>query len=322
MLQAGLFSAVASAFVMEVNSELKPDPNEETAALLRVLIYKIDNTTFNDVPIVPQWTGPSRAATQVQAILFARLAASLLSALVAMLGIQWLNQYASVNVRGSAVERSQNRQRKLRGVVNWYFDYVVESLPLMLQAALLLVGCAISRHFWDINTTVASVVLGATSLGVLFSLFVVVSAVPPDCPYQSPGAHLLHRLFPTSSALLSFPVDFLRSSHYYWSVLMARDATVHNLASNAFSLFLCVLNLPTLLFWDPPRATTDPLMTLASRECMVSLGAGSTAGCIVRGLHLVDAPDITGRIHSSVGYGASRNHVTSRLLPFTCRGSP
>ena len=177
MLQAGLFSAVASVFIVGVNSDLKPDPNEETTALLRVLIYKMDNTTFNDIPAVPQWTGPSRTAAQVQAILFARLAASPLSTLVAMLGKQLLNRCTLVNVRGSAVERSQNRQRKLRGVVNWYFDHVVESLPLMLQAALLLLACALSRHFWDINTTIAFVVLGATSLGVLFYLFVVVAGV-------------------------------------------------------------------------------------------------------------------------------------------------
>ena len=89
MSQAGLFSAVASAFIIDVNSRLQPDPNDQTAALLRVLIYKIDNTTFgNDVPALPQWTGPPRMIVDVQAILFASLAASLLSAFLAMLGKQ------------------------------------------------------------------------------------------------------------------------------------------------------------------------------------------------------------------------------------------
>ena len=91
MLQAGLSSAVASTFIIGVNSDLKPDPNEETAALLRVLIYKVDNT-FNDVPTIPQWTGPPRTTIQVQAILFASLAVSLFSAFLAMLGKQWLNR--------------------------------------------------------------------------------------------------------------------------------------------------------------------------------------------------------------------------------------
>ena len=196
MSQAGLFSAVTSAFITEVDSQLQSDPNEETAALLRVLIYKIDNTTFgNDVPTLPQWTGPPRAIVQVHSILYASLAASLLSAFLAMLGKQWLNRYELTDMRETAIERSQNRQRKLNGVVAWYFYHVMESLPSMLQAALVLLGCALSRYLWEINTTVASVILGVTSFGVVFYLFVVVAgAASVNCPYQTPGAHVLRRI--------------------------------------------------------------------------------------------------------------------------------
>ena len=113
-----------------------------------------------------------------------------------MLGKQWLNRYVSVNMRGSAIERSQNRQRKLDGIVTWYFDYVMESLPLMLQVALLLLGCALSRYLWGINVTIASVVLGVTVFGVIFYAFVVVAgAVRMSCPYQTPGAQVLRFLW-------------------------------------------------------------------------------------------------------------------------------
>ena len=184
---------MTSAFIIEVNSQLQPDPNDETVALLRVLIYKIDNTTFGDSPpALPQWTGPPHMIVQVQAILFASLAASLFSAFLAMLGKQWLNQYASIDMRGSAIERSQNRQRKLDGVITWYFDHVMEALPLMLQAALLLLGCALSQYFWEITTTVASVILAITSFGVLlYFIIIFVGAASPSCPYQTPGARIL-----------------------------------------------------------------------------------------------------------------------------------
>ncbi|KAF9642699.1 hypothetical protein BDM02DRAFT_1973684 [Thelephora ganbajun] len=193
LIFAGLFSAVASAFIIQVQSQLQPDPNQETAALLRVLIHKIDNTTFGgDVPDLPRWTGPPRTITQVQSILYASLFASLLSAFLAMLGKQWLNRYASIDMRGSAIERSQNRQRKLDGIVVWYFDHVMESLPVMLQVALLLLGCALSRYLWEIDTTVASVVLGVTSFGVLFYLFIVFAGAASDaCPYQTPVANVI-----------------------------------------------------------------------------------------------------------------------------------
>ena len=164
-----------------------------TADLLRVLLYKIDNTTFgNDTPTLPQWTGPPRTIVQAQAILFASLAASLFSAFLAMLGKQWLNRYTSTDLRGSAIERGQNRQRKLDGIVTWYFNHVMELLPLMLQAALLLLGCALSRYLWEINVTVASIIIGVTSFGVVFYIFLVAAgAASESCPYQTPGSHAL-----------------------------------------------------------------------------------------------------------------------------------
>jgi hypothetical protein len=184
---------VASAFVIQVQPQLQPDPNEETAALLRVLLYKMDNTTFgSEIPTIPRWTGPPHTIVQAQAMLYASLTVSLFSAFFAMLGKQWLNRYDSADVRGSAIERSQNRQRKHNGITVWYFNYVMESLPLMLQAALLLLGCALSLYLWEINSTIASVVLGVTSFGVIFSLSVVVAATASvSCPYQTPGSRSL-----------------------------------------------------------------------------------------------------------------------------------
>ena len=154
----------------------------------------MDNTTFgNNVPVLPQWTGPPRAIIQVQAILYASLAASLFSAFLAMLGKQWLNRYASIDVRGTAIERSQNRQQKLNGIIAWYFSHTMELLPLMLQVALLLLGCALSRYLWEIDKTVASVVLGTTSFGVVFYIFITVAgAAFVNCPYQTPGSRILH----------------------------------------------------------------------------------------------------------------------------------
>ena len=108
-------------------------------------------------------------------------------------------------MRGSAIERSQNRQRKLDGIIAWYFNHVLESLPLMLQVALLLLGCALSRYLWEINTAVASVVVTVTSFGLLFYLCIIAAGVISNgCPYQTPWTsiirHLLH-LFVKHSVL-------------------------------------------------------------------------------------------------------------------------
>ena len=195
-MQAGLFSAVTSAFIIDIQSQLQPDTGEETAALLRLLIYKIDDTAFgNDVPTLPQWTGPPHTIVQVQAILYASLAASLFSAFLAILGKQWLSRYVSPDMQGSIIERCQNRQRKFDGIANWYFDCVIGLLPLMLQAALLLLSGALCRYLWEIDTTIASVVLGVTSFGVGFYFVTVVSgAYFTSCPYQSPGSRALRSI--------------------------------------------------------------------------------------------------------------------------------
>jgi len=261
---------VTSAFIIEVNSELKPDPNEETAALLRVLIYKTDNTTFGgDVPTVPQWTGPPHAVVHVQAILFASLATSLFSAFLAMLGKQWLNRYASADVRGSAIERGQNRQRKLDGIVAWYFDHVMESLPLILQAALLLHGCALSRYLWELNTTVASVVIGATSFGVLFYLLIIVAgAASASCPYQTPGAHILRRTFPEILGTLR-PV-FSNSVEKCLCRITLNDAwnkltTVPHTLTNINLALLTIVFLPVWFLADVCRATIWLLVGFSRR---------------------------------------------------------
>ena len=153
----------------------------------------------------------------VQAILIASLSVSLLAAFLAVLGKQWLNRYDESDMRGSTVERSQNRQRKLDGVVTWYFNTVMESLPLMLQGALLLLGCALSRYIWDTSITVASVVLAFTSFGLLFYLFIIVAATASEsCPYQTPVSlllrYLLPRLWSAAASVSSIFVSAIRSA--------------------------------------------------------------------------------------------------------------
>jgi len=195
-LQAGLFSAVTSAFIIQVHSQLPRDSNEETADLLRVLVYAANNAAFNgEVPRVPQRTEPPRSLIQVQVLLYTSLVASLFSASLTMFGKRWLNLYASADMRGSAIERSQNRQRKLDGFVTWRFSGAVESLALMLQIALLLFGCALSMYLWDINGTVASLVIASTAFGIVFYASIAVAgAASTDCPYQTFGAQLLRSL--------------------------------------------------------------------------------------------------------------------------------
>ena len=69
---------------------------------------------------------------------------------------------------------------------------------MMLQASLLLLGCALARYLWEIDTTVGSVILGVTSFGVLFYVFIVIAgSASASCPYQTPGSRILASAFQT-----------------------------------------------------------------------------------------------------------------------------
>ena len=280
---------MTSAFIIQVQPQLQPDPNDETAALLRVLIYKIDNTTFGgDAPTVPLWPGPPHTIVQVQAILYASLAASLFAAFLAMLGKQWLNRYASIDARGSATERSRDRQRKLDGIVTWYFDHVMESLPLMLQFALLLLNCALSRYLWGINTTVASVILGVTSFGVIFYTFIVVAgAVSVSCPYQTPGARILrytlrHILPLVLSALHSTSSSITNGSELISLLTICwRELKKYRLRINSACLGTFFLMLPIYILFLPIYALILPTL-LVYDACLLALAIARTIADLPR----------------------------------------
>lgn len=68
---------------------------------------------------------------------------SLSAAFLAMLG----KQRATLRNRGgSAADRSRDKQRKMDGFEKWHFRFAIDSLPLMLRFALLLLGYALSGY--------------------------------------------------------------------------------------------------------------------------------------------------------------------------------
>ena len=192
-----MFSAVSSAFVIDIYSKLQPDPNDQTAALLRAILLTLNNSAIPNetptVPTIPQ-NPPSEIVTATS-LLFASLLISLLAAFIAMLGKQWLNRYLR-HAGGSMVERCGDRQIKCDGLQKWPFHLIVESLPLMLQAALLLLACGLCRYMASIDTFVAAVLIGLTSLGVLFYVGIVVAgAYSYACPFQTPASAPLRSLW-------------------------------------------------------------------------------------------------------------------------------
>jgi len=180
----------------------------------------------------PQWTGPPPVVAQVHAILYTSIAISLLALLLTpLVMIQWLPECTGVDpgaprierpksqqsirqllpmssVSTSSIKRTQDRQRKLDRI-----SHVMGSLPLMLQAALLLRVCALSRYFLETNPTVASAAINLTYFcAILYLYIVIVGVILPFWSYQAPGACNPHRLVHIPGLLHSFFSTFTERS--------------------------------------------------------------------------------------------------------------
>ena len=71
----------------------------------------------------------------------------------------------------------------------------MQSAPVMIQSSLALLGVALSRYLWEVDHTVASVVIGFMTFTVLlFAASVVISVLHFDCPFQTPLSLLIRSI--------------------------------------------------------------------------------------------------------------------------------
>ncbi|KAL0950251.1 hypothetical protein HGRIS_010235 [Hohenbuehelia grisea] len=193
LIFAGLFSAVNTTFIVGMQPDLAPDPNDRTHELLGLLIRSSNGTS---IPIealqLQKWAGPSATVIWVQSLLYASLACSLLAALFAVLGKQWLGHYAWTDLRDGLERRCTDRQRKCDGIEAWGFRPAMDFLPLVLLASLLLFSAGIAMFLWERQIIVALVIIIALLLGVLlYGVTAILSTLYDHCPYRTPVPGLL-----------------------------------------------------------------------------------------------------------------------------------
>ena len=85
------------------------------------------------------------------------------------------------------IERCGDRQRKCDGLEIWPLHFFVESLPIMLQVALLFLAPGLFRYIWSINPSVACTLLSLTDLGVVVYIAIVITGTSSYArPFQIP----------------------------------------------------------------------------------------------------------------------------------------
>ncbi|KAJ6506303.1 hypothetical protein C8R47DRAFT_1241564 [Mycena vitilis] len=159
LIFAGLFSAVDSAFIIQIQPAIQP----------------------RGTPLV---------VLVAQNLLYVSLFSTLLAALLAVLGKQWLMHYTAAGERGTIEARGLERQRKLDGLRKWKFDSVMQILDYSSSPLR-------SRSIWEIHLSLAIVVLFFTSIGsITYAALLMSAAAFPDSPFQTPLAPLVARLIP------------------------------------------------------------------------------------------------------------------------------
>ncbi|KAJ6460228.1 hypothetical protein C8R45DRAFT_540859 [Mycena sanguinolenta] len=183
---------------------------------------------------------PSKIIVVAQSMLYISLFTTLLAALLAVLGKQWIMYYQAAGSRGTIEERGLERQRKLDGLIKWKFDTLVQMFPLLLQLALLLFATSLSIYLWTINHSLAIIVMIMTSLGVTSYVFLLLSAIIfPDCPYQTPLGPFLIQTFSPCFSILQPIFSALWSAIWTLpsSLFRSRAAGVHLLPDSGSDVF-------------------------------------------------------------------------------------
>jgi len=149
-----------------------------------------------------------------------------------MLGKQWLNRYRR-HTGGSTIERCGDRQRKFDGLEKWSFRLFIESLPILLQIALFLLACGLSRYMWTVNKSVARLVISFTVLGFIFYIGILIAGISSyECPFQTPA---------------SMTFRHLKDSETTWRLLAkASPVNIISLARRNTPKFLARLSLPSV----------------------------------------------------------------------------
>ena len=210
LCQAGLFSAVTSAFIIQIIPQLQPNPADLTNVLLLRILEQ--NASFGGIdPLAPILNVPT-GVVKAQPILFVSLSVTLFVAFIAVLGKQWIHYYTRPTTWGNIVDRGKERQVKLAGLRKWGVLLIMESLPVMLQFALLLFGIAITVYLWDLDVSVAEVVLVVTSIGLTFYTSITAAGtIWSDFPFQTPPSLLLPKVLPWAKEFAAFARLWLRN---------------------------------------------------------------------------------------------------------------
>ncbi|KAF8164666.1 hypothetical protein BJ912DRAFT_255527 [Pholiota molesta] len=208
LIFAGLFSAVVTTFVVESYKLLLPDPNDTTNGLLFHIASGLNNTSPFPPSVSPESIltpfSQTPSAVRINVFWFISLILSLTTVLVGTIALQWLREHQSYSGYSSKEKLAMLHMRS-EAIEAWYLPQVFATLPVLLQAALVLFLAGLIDFSLPLGTKVTipvSIIVGVTllflavttllpSYQVLFFFCGLYprKSLPTPCPFKSPQSH-------------------------------------------------------------------------------------------------------------------------------------
>ena len=203
--QAGLFSAVLTAFIIDSKQNLKVNPQDEMVYYLQQNVAILDQISRQISSIAPQisvsrnpappYTGFKLSASdiRVNVFWFMALIFSLLAALLATLVQQWVRDYMHGFQRYSdPLKRARLRQYLHEGSKGWCMPIVAEAVPGLLHVSLFLFFVGLCDFVLNVNTKVGvSTTTPIAITGLLYIFTTIAPVINPQSPYQNSFSGLI-----------------------------------------------------------------------------------------------------------------------------------
>jgi hypothetical protein len=211
-LQAALFSAVVTTFVVQAATALQLDYAQVSASIaLEQLAIQRAIATGSPIPDpLPSTLNMDSSTTStsdrlVNGLWFTSLAFSLATTLAAMLVKQWIQEYVTP-VSGTPQAQARVRQYRFLGFEEWNVPEIIGFLPYLLHLSLLLFLAGLVVFLFSLDLVASSIVAVITISS--YSLYLVVNLLPvfsSQCPYKTPFSTRVYAvLYPRVDQIKSY----------------------------------------------------------------------------------------------------------------------
>jgi hypothetical protein len=201
--QAGLFSAVVTAFILDIFKSLQPNSGDATVALLAQISQQLaimSNSSQSNVPLtslISTHFQPTTSVLLVNMLWFTSLTFSLMCALTATLVQQWARNYLQAVERYRTPKmRAGMRAYLYDGLQTFGMPGVVEAIPTLLHISLFLFFVGLIEYLRPVHHIVGYIIFGLViTCACLYILATCLPLIRHQCPYQTPLSDILWQIF-------------------------------------------------------------------------------------------------------------------------------